>query len=220
MTTALQQQTPMPAKATSVGADSPEGSILLKALADHQATTTVRLLDTESQLNSFKSRLPSWTGAEREQGEKSIRFLEGEIRGMKADLDATRQRIQELRGTAPVSSTPAPVAVVGPPPHIQGFNKQDYEGVAGLLILFPIVLAATRWAWRRGSKPSPHNAPIGDARFERLEQAVESIAIEVERISESQRFTTKLLSERQAPVATERTREANRLQRPIITPVP
>ena len=30
----------------------------------------------------------------------------------------------------------------------------------------------------------------------RLEQAVESIALEVERISEGQRFTTKLLSER------------------------
>lgn len=33
-------------------------------------------------------------------------------------------------------------------------------------------------------------------RLERMEQAIESIAIEVERISEGQRFTTKLLSER------------------------
>jgi hypothetical protein len=35
-----------------------------------------------------------------------------------------------------------------------------------------------------------------DDRLARLEQAVESIAIEVERISEGQRFTTRLLSER------------------------
>jgi len=34
-----------------------------------------------------------------------------------------------------------------------------------------------------------------DARFARLEQAVDAIALEVERISEGQRFTTKLLSE-------------------------
>jgi hypothetical protein len=34
------------------------------------------------------------------------------------------------------------------------------------------------------------------ARLERMEQAIDSIAIEVERISEGQRFTTKLLSER------------------------
>lgn len=34
-----------------------------------------------------------------------------------------------------------------------------------------------------------------DARLERIEQAVDAIAIEIERISEAQRFTTKLLSE-------------------------
>jgi hypothetical protein len=32
-------------------------------------------------------------------------------------------------------------------------------------------------------------------RLERIEQAIDSVAIEVERISEGQRFTTKLLSE-------------------------
>jgi len=39
------------------------------------------------------------------------------------------------------------------------------------------------------------------ARLERMEQAIDSIAVEVERISEGQRFTTKLLAERTgAPV--------------------
>ena len=37
------------------------------------------------------------------------------------------------------------------------------------------------------------------ARLERMEQAIDSIAVEVERISEGQRFTTKLLSERGEP---------------------
>lgn len=38
--------------------------------------------------------------------------------------------------------------------------------------------------------------PDVTARLERMEQALDSIAIEVERISEGQRFTTKLLAER------------------------
>jgi hypothetical protein len=38
--------------------------------------------------------------------------------------------------------------------------------------------------------------PLAAQRLERLEQAVDTIAIEIERISENQRFTTKLLSER------------------------
>jgi hypothetical protein len=35
-------------------------------------------------------------------------------------------------------------------------------------------------------------------RLERMEQALEAVAIEVERISEGQRFTTKLLSDKSA----------------------
>jgi hypothetical protein len=42
----------------------------------------------------------------------------------------------------------------------------------------------------------PITPPDVTARLERMEQALDSIAIEVERISEGQRFTTKLLSER------------------------
>ncbi len=38
--------------------------------------------------------------------------------------------------------------------------------------------------------------PPSDDRLARLEQAVESIAIEVERIGEGQRFVTKVMSEK------------------------
>jgi hypothetical protein len=37
---------------------------------------------------------------------------------------------------------------------------------------------------------------IDQNRLQHLEQAIDAIAIEIERISENQRFTTKLLSER------------------------
>ena len=37
------------------------------------------------------------------------------------------------------------------------------------------------------------------SRLERMEQTLEAVAIEVERISEGQRFTTKLLSEGRGP---------------------
>ena len=41
-----------------------------------------------------------------------------------------------------------------------------------------------------------HLSSGSDARLERMEQAIESIALEVERVAEGQRFTTRLLSER------------------------
>jgi hypothetical protein len=42
---------------------------------------------------------------------------------------------------------------------------------------------------------------VTEARLARIEQAVDAIAVEVERISEGQRFTTKLLSERSRDAA-------------------
>ncbi|CAN5150149.1 hypothetical protein BH23GEM2_BH23GEM2_18340 [soil metagenome] len=39
------------------------------------------------------------------------------------------------------------------------------------------------------------------ARLERMEQSIEAIALEIERISEGQRFTTKLLAERTGAAA-------------------
>jgi len=49
---------------------------------------------------------------------------------------------------------------------------------------------------RRVEQGPPKLSPEVLARLERMEQAIDSIAIEVERISEGQRFTTKLLAER------------------------
>jgi len=54
-------------------------------------------------------------------------------------------------------------------------------------------------AYGRRLEARPNNLtmpPELTARLERMEQALDSIAIEVERISEGQRFTTKLLAER------------------------
>ncbi|MDQ6827862.1 MAG: hypothetical protein M3081_03250 [Gemmatimonadota bacterium] len=47
----------------------------------------------------------------------------------------------------------------------------------------------------RDSEPARIPAEVSE-RLQRIEQAVDSIAVEVERISEGQRFTTKLLADR------------------------
>jgi hypothetical protein len=65
--------------------------------------------------------------------------------------------------------------------------------ISGTII---IVVAIRAWA-ARGRAKGQAELPKGlDQRLERIEQAVDAIAIEVERISEGQRFTTKLLSDR------------------------
>jgi hypothetical protein len=55
------------------------------------------------------------------------------------------------------------------------------------------------WARRIESRSQPALPPDAQARLERMEAAIETIALEVERIAEGQRFTTKLLAERGVP---------------------
>jgi hypothetical protein len=80
------------------------------------------------------------------------------------------------------------------------------------IILSPIARA---WA-RRMDAEAKHGGVLPEmrARLERIEQAVDAIALEVERISEGQRFTTRLLSER----ATERLSAAEPTREPPPSP--
>jgi len=74
--------------------------------------------------------------------------------------------------------------------------------IAATIIGAPIARAFAR---RVENEPrNPVTPPDVTARLERMEQAIDSIAIEIERISEGQRFTTKLLSERTKENAPER----------------
>ena len=59
------------------------------------------------------------------------------------------------------------------------------------------IFLAARAVWLRGSRTRQKSGGrFDETRIERLETAVDAIAIEVERISEAQRFTVALLSER------------------------
>ena len=58
------------------------------------------------------------------------------------------------------------------------------------------VVARKAFQQPRVPKAREQGAVIDEARFSRLEDAVETIAIEVERIAEAQRFSAKLLAER------------------------
>jgi hypothetical protein len=53
---------------------------------------------------------------------------------------------------------------------------------------------------RRKESESRQASPISDARLERMEAAIDAMAVEIERISEGQRFVTKLLAERERGV--------------------
>lgn len=71
--------------------------------------------------------------------------------------------------------------------------------IAGTIMIATLAQAIASSIGKRRSKDLPDAtlANIED-RLSHIEQGIDAMAVEVERISEGQRFTTKLLSERHA----------------------
>jgi hypothetical protein len=71
--------------------------------------------------------------------------------------------------------------------------------VIGLTIsvsMIAMAVARIAAARRRKELPDPSTARL-EERLERMEQAIDAMATEVERVADGQRFTTRLLAERQ-----------------------
>jgi hypothetical protein len=69
-------------------------------------------------------------------------------------------------------------------------------GLSGSLVAIGVV------AWKvltRDSKHGELESRLEDGRLEQLQQSIDAIAVEVERIAEAQRFSAKLLAERGDP---------------------
>lgn len=65
--------------------------------------------------------------------------------------------------------------------------------ILGIVLGIPLVRAYTKRADTASRMPTLPSDLV--ARLERIEQGIEAMSMEVERISEGQRFTTKLLSD-------------------------
>jgi hypothetical protein len=124
--------------------------------------------------------------------------VESRIAQVEIDLASARAQLASRQGT----ETQPPF---GFPP---GARRQfDPDLIAGLAFAFifavmmPMSIAMARRVWRGSTKPvAPRADDVIAPRLDRLEQAVDAIAIEIERISEGQRFVTRVLAERPTSV--------------------
>ena len=91
--------------------------------------------------------------------------------------------------------------------------------VVPVVFAIPAIVLVVRMSLRHKEKMASLNSDGGrsleiEARLERIEQAVDAVALEMERIGEGQRFVTKLLAERPTPIS-----DAQSLQRGrVVTP--
>jgi septal ring factor EnvC (AmiA/AmiB activator) len=135
--------------------------------------------------------------AERLRLQARIDRLDRQITEMQdglAKLGDADRTVVTPRPQVQVMTTPAPSFPPFP-------NRIDPVPIIGttlgiLFVAFPLALTISRYIWKRStSAPAAALNAEQTRRFDRLEQSVDAIAIEVERISENQRYLTKLLGE-------------------------
>ena len=187
----------------------------------------LRISDLETrrnQLGEQRSRLPA--DADRSALDKQFGELQHEMTATSIQLENVNHQIEELQVERDMARAfnlqhppAAPIAITAPPPPgdpLLGSDEIITIWAGSVMLLFPFAIVMARRLWLRGS--GRHVRELEDSpRLQRIEQAVESIALEVERIGEAQRFTTKLLAERQ-PDAVARMAPVNRREPGTITP--
>lgn len=106
-----------------------------------------------------------------------------------------------------ISIPPAPMPPVMSFPRPGVDEEVVITGMLGMTLLFAFLgVLLYRWGWRRAKKQFAAPGSSDPAQIQNLQQAVDVIAVEVERISEGQRFVSKLLTERLEGAASERER--------------
>jgi hypothetical protein len=213
MSSPFQQNPANPANpASTAPVKAPTPNTVYSGSLPGGAMTRQDIANLRARRSELSDQLESATGRRRSLAEQ-VRRADGVNKtGLESRLATLDQRIVRLEGELDevgqqLASPQAAqfVAQTRPPmnfgPQVR-FSNVDPEPIIICFILFvlsPLALSISRLIWKRGSRAAmqaPALRAESGERLERIEQGMDAIAIEVERVSEGQRFVTRLLSER------------------------
>ena len=188
-------------QATTISRSTQEPSaVQLRELRARADGLKLRASDLEVRKNQLgQQRAALRADASPAAIDKQLADVQHDLSSTYIQLESTNQEIHDAEMARDMTRVGITVQPPVPGEPLIGREQVMMGGFGVFLLLVPIVLAYTRRIWRRSGAPAVdlENSP----RLQRMEQAIESIAVEVERIGEAQRFTTKLLAERQPDAA-------------------
>jgi len=191
-----------PTSVTTVGSDGKALTLAVPATESEVAALRARRDELSSQLNSVTERRSELVeqvrtapdGTAKTGLEDRIHLLDVRLLGLETDIAGIGRQL--------AAAPPNLLSYSEERVNNSGGNGDDAEegfffGGGTALVAVWAFTTFRRWRRRRSGKSTetPRAIAADSARLERLENGVEAIAIEVERISEGQRFVTRLLSE-------------------------
>jgi hypothetical protein len=174
---------------------SPRSARDIDALKARREELSSQLQSVDSRRSKLMSQLRQTTDPTAIKGlEARLALLDARQLQLEGDIQQTGQQL-----TSPAAGLLASTAA----PQVLGvLNSKEVMTLSVLSIIFimsPLAVGIGRAILKRSARPAPPPAVFTETaqRLERLEASVDAIAIEIERVSEGQRFVTKLLSESQ-----------------------
>lgn len=173
----------------------------IAAIRARRGELSNQLISASNRREELAGQLRQASGADRAGLEQRIGVLDQRIVQLESDIAETGR----LLTGAPAGLASTSEAMFG------GFKSGEVLAggiVFTIFVLAPLAVGASRMMWKRAAAGPVRSVipPETAGRLERIEQAVEAIAIEVERVSEGQRFVTKLMSDVKPVPALENTR--------------
>lgn len=174
------------------------GQFRVPQTAAERAILIARRSEMSDQVVSARSRRTSLarqyetaTGADKAGLEQQLRVLDQRIAQIEVDIGDSGRALAAYTGPSTSLGVPDRFPVSISPGQVTAISI-----VFIVVVLGPLAASFGRLMWRRAARPAlPPAWSDASSRLERLEQAVDTIAIEIERVSEGQRFMTKIMTQ-------------------------
>lgn len=174
----------------------PSNPLEVAALRGQREELSNQLNSAIGRRNRVVDQLETATAAERPGLEARLKLLDDRILAIEGEIARTGALIAQAPGQW-LSSTSADAPIAG---FSRNLEITPIAIIFTLFVMAPMAFAVARNVWKRGTRLSAPPPPLDKEaveRLRRLEDGVDAIALEVERISEGQRFVTKLMAERE-----------------------
>jgi hypothetical protein len=159
----------------------------LRGLRERRSELSSQLTSAAERRSELAEELEDVDPIARLGLQERIAVLDRRILQLESDLAETGRQL-----------TATPIALIGSAEsRPSGGDDDAVVIIGGLFTAFVLAPLAFAFAWRMLRRARPARPALAEStqRFDRMEQAIEAVAIEVERISEGQRFITRVLTE-------------------------
>lgn len=184
---------PAPAIQVRLGDVSPSATSVYEGFVAQRRELRDQLENLQSARHDLSEQLqdPMVTGADRAGLEAHIAQLDARISAANVQIAAADAEVAKAAAVPGAVVREQPIIHTGPPEAVFVLGA-----IFMFVVLLPLSIGYARRLWRRGAVAVSALPQELMDRLTRLDHAVDSIAVEVERIGEGQRFVTRVLGER------------------------